>query len=1172
MQVANRAILLAMPPTREFVHLHVHTPYSLLDGLCRLEQLVPAAAQLGQKAVAVTDHGNMYGNIHFYNQCLNNDTPIKPIIGVELYIAKNSRHDKQISPGSDQQHVLLLAKNGIGYKNLLELTTIGNLEGFSYKPRIDEEVLFAHREGLIMTSACLQGIIPKLYLSDQETAAIEKIKLYKEVFGEDFYLEIQHHAGNPSQDKANRWLIEQSRSFDVELVATNDVHYLLPSEARAQDALMAVNMRRLLNDPKRLSLAYDPTYYLRSTQEMAELFVGYEEALKNTVAIAEKCNVEIERGHLHFPAYALPPGETNVSLIKKLVQAGVVKKFGTAKAASALIQDRLSYELDVIIDKGYTDYFLITQDFVNWAKTHGVGVGPGRGSGAGSLVAYALNITELDPFLHDLAFERFLNPQRPTPPDIDMDFADESRDRVVEYVEKKYGSDRVAHMITFGRMEPRVAVRDIGRVLGFPYQEPDKIAKLIPNEPGKKITIDQAIAQVAELATYAKNPKYKEIFDLVRVVEGIPRHNSVHASAIIVADKPLTQYTAIQRDSKSGKNITQSDMYVLDCNINDDAIGLIKFDFLGLRNLTTISMARRLIKENKGLDLDLAKIPLNDKKTFALLQAGQTMGVFQMESGGMRKVAKNLAPDTFSDITAILALYRPGPMDLIPTFIEGKRDPATITYLHPDLKPILSSTYGIMVYQEQILQIANKIAGYSLGEADILRRAIGKKKKKYLDENKKRFIEQAVERGYERATLEKIWEYIEKFANYGFNKAHAASYAMISYQTAYLKANYPVEYMTALMSTESASNSANRDLKVSVAVDNCKKMGIKVLPPDINKSARDFSIEKHPDSLQGLAIRFGLAAIKDVGDIAIDVILTARQAEGGHFNSLTHFTAVVEKTKVNKKTMEALMKIGAFSAFGNTATLMENWLSIRNLVDKAGQRVAGQDDLFGDSAVEAANMTDNFPEQTEYPLAEILSFQKEFLGFYLTDHPMSQALNVVQRQAEKKIDDLDINVDVDREYTFGGLLTGVRHVNTKKGEAMAFGTLEDETGQIDFVCFPRVMAENPSLVETDTAVLMHAKVDQDGEGGLQLVVNRISTPSSQTLIVEEMKTAHEIFITRQTSRDTLKQLGALLKSNSGEDNVVISIATPACIERKILPYKVQWGSDLEKQIQNLLST
>ncbi|MDR0462726.1 MAG: DNA polymerase III subunit alpha, partial [Pseudomonadales bacterium] len=695
-----------MTKVPEFVHLHVHTQFSLLDGLCRINKLVPLVAEYKQPAVAITDHGNMYGNLHFYNECLKSETPVKPIIGCEMYMAANSRFDKQVRPGADQRHILLLAKNNEGYKNLLRLTTIGNYEGFSYKPRIDEEVLFAHKEGLIVTTACLSGTIPKLFLNDKEDQAIEKIKLYKEVFGEDFYLEVQKHEGLEEQDRVNKWLIEQSRKFDIKFVATNDCHYLHTSEAQAQDALLAVNTRKLVSDTKRMSMMDSPTYHLRTSEEMAELFVGYDEALKTTMEIAEKCNVVIERGKLHFPIFDLPKEKTQESLLTEMTQAGLVKKFGKKMAESADVQARINYELGVINDKGYANYFLITQDFVNWAKDNEIGVGPGRGSVAGSLVAFALNITTINPLDQGLPFERFLNPQRPTPPDIDMDFADESRDKVISYVEGKYGADKVAHMITFGRMEPRVAVRDIGRVLGFPYEDPDKIAKLIPNEPGKKITIDEAIKQVPELAQYANNEKYRELFNLVRVVEGIPRHNSVHAAGIIVGDKPLTEYTALQRDSKSGKSITQSDMYVLDCNVSDDAIGLLKFDFLGLRNLTTISMALRIIKANKNIKIDIENIPIDDPKTFELFQAGQTMGVFQMESAGMRRVAKNLQPDRFSDITALLALYRPGPMDLIPTFIEGKKDPDKIHYFHEDLKPILADTYGVMVYQEQILQIA----------------------------------------------------------------------------------------------------------------------------------------------------------------------------------------------------------------------------------------------------------------------------------------------------------------------------------------------------------------------------------------------------------------------------------------------------------------------------------
>ncbi len=1148
----------------EFVHLHVHTEYSLLDGLCRVKPLVAKVAEFGQPAVAITDHGNMYGNLHFYNAALASETPVKPIIGCEVYVAAHSRFDKQPRPGADQNHLILLAKNDVGYRNILKLVSMANFEGFSYKPRIDEKLLFQHHEGIIVLTACISGTIPSLIVQGKLAEAEAKLKKYHEVLGDDFYLELQKHIGVPDQEKCNTQLIEWGRKYDLPIVATNDTHYLNPDDAEAQDALLAVATRKLVSDPKRLSMLSSPDFYLRSTAEMAELFAGYPEALKNTLAVAEKCNVVIERGTWHFPHFPVPENETEESYFRHLTLDGLKRKLGVATLPQNVI-DRAEYEMDIITKKGYANYFLITQDFVNWAKNHEVGVGPGRGSAAGSLVGFGLNITTINPLVHDLPFERFLNPQRPTPPDIDMDFADVQRDQVINYIAQKYGTDRVAQMITFGKMEARVAVRDIGRVLGFPYEDPDKIAKLIPNEPGHKIKIKDAIDQIPELAAFAQQDKFKKLFELVGKVEGIVRHNSVHASAVIVADKALDNYTAIQKDSKSGKTITQSDMYVLDCNVDDNAIGLLKFDFLGLRNLSTLTKAKQLIKEHKDVDIDLTNLPLDDQKTYDLLQSGETMGVFQLESAGMRRVAKTLLPSQFSDITAMLALYRPGPMDLIPKFIEGKHNPDKIVYLHPDLKKVLGPTYGVLVYQEQVLQIANVMAGYSLGEADILRRAIGKKKKYLLDENHKRFVDQAVAKGYKKETMEEIWAYIEAFANYGFNKAHAASYAMISYQTAYLKANYPVEYMAAMMSVESASSSMNRDMKIMVAIDNSKKMGIKILSPDINKSSMDYEIEDVPGSLQNLGIRFGFTGIKGVGTAAIEHILEVRKRVG-QFQSFTHFLLETDKRKVNKKTLESLIKVGTFDSFSNRATLLENFEQIREQALGA-DKIEGQDDLFAD--VTQVSIEDNFPRREEYPRAELLSFEKELFGFYLTSHPMAAALALVGRQADRQIDDLDLNLDVGNTYTFGGLITQFRGVTTKKGDPMGFGQFEDSTGALEFVVFPKTFAAYQKLIQVDNVVTLRAKVENK-EGALQLVAERFGQPGTSAIEDEQLAQAKKIFIPRQIKKDNLQKIGQLLKSHRGNVQVVIAIATPAGIENKVLPYTVDWSDELEKDIQALI--
>lgn len=1148
----------------QFVHLHVHTEYSMLDGLSKIPALIEKVKKHGQPAVAITDHGGMYGAVSFFNACRKAE--LKAIIGVEAYMAKNSRHDKQTKMGNDQFHLLLLAQNMTGYQNLMRLVSIANLEGFSYKPRMDEEILFQYNEGIIATSGCMSSIFNRLILDGKEDEAIEKLKKYKEVFKDRFYIELQAHPTIPEIKELTKKQVAIARQLDIPLVATNDAHYVNADDAEAQDALLCVQTRKLISDDKRMTMMQSPDFYLRSTAEMEELFAAYPEAIENSVKIAEQCQLDIPTGKLHFPIFALPKGETENSYFKKLAWEGLAKKiphYGEEE------KKRLEYEMDIIIQKGYPTYFLITQDFVNWAKNNGVGVGPGRGSAAGSLVAFALNITTMNPLHHGLPFERFLNPQRPTPPDIDMDFADDKRDLVLQYVAQKYGEDHVAQVITFGRMEARVAIRDIGRVLGMPYEDPDKVAKLIPNVPGKKIHLEDVIKSIPELSEYYKQAKYKKLIDLAIKVEGSVRHTSVHAAAVVIADKPLYEYTPIQREPKSGKIITQYDMYVLDCNISDDAIGLLKFDFLGLRNLSILSTAVRLIKEQRGIDIDVDKLPLDDKKTFELLSSGETTGIFQLESGGMRRVAKTLQPNQFSDITAMVALYRPGPMNLIPTFIEGKHNPEKIVYPHDSLKAVLQETYGVMVYQEQILQIANLMAGYSLSEADILRRAIGKKKKYLLDENKKRFTEQSIAKGYTKAVADKVWGFIEAFADYGFNKAHAASYAMIAYQTAYLKAHYPVEYMTALMSVESASHNVNRDEKVAVAIEACKKMGILIMPPNINTSSHDFTIEKNEKSLGGLAIRFGFSAVKNVGAAAMESILASRK-KVGTFTSFSHFLMHTDNRKVNKKVLESLIKVGAMDEFSTRASMIEQLEEIRNKVTQFSSDVDGQDHLFGDVGQQAQQVQDTFTRLAEYPQAELLSFEKELLGIYLTDHPLGQALDYVKDKAEKTISEIDLEVHKDQTLSIGGVIKRLRETVTKKsGAKMAFGTLDDATGSMDFVIFPRVYEDYAGKVQQDMVALLRGKIDIRDDSP-QLIVDKVTIPEENQVANMIDDKAVEIFVPRKTSKDVLGEVGKLLKASPGEERVAILIPNGGAPKRMLLPYGVKWSDELKAEVEKLL--
>lgn len=1146
----------------DFVHLHTHTEYSILDGLSKIPELINRAKKFGQEALAITDHGNMYGHIVFYNAC--KEAGIKSIIGAELYLAKNSRFDKQVKMGSDQFHLTLLAKNFSGYQNLMKLISLANFEGFSYKPRIDHELLEKYNEGIILLSGCMSSYTSRLLLADKDSQAIELFKRYQKIFKDRFYLEIQRHPHIPETYALSKKLIEIARQLKLPLVATNDSHYLDKEDAEAQDALLCVQTRRLISDKKRLKMIDKPDFYFKSSQEMIEAFNDIPEAITNSKKIADQCKLEIPTGNLIFPTFELPKGENYASYLEKIVYQAAKKKF---RKITKEIKDRLDYEIKIINDKGYPAYFLITQDFVNWAKNNGIAVGPGRGSAAGSLVSYCLNITTLNPLEHGLPFERFLNPERPTPPDIDIDFADIKRDDVLKYVANKYGEDHVAAVITFGRMEARVAVRDIGRVLGMPYEEPDRIAKLIPNDPGHRVSIKQAINTVPELGNYYQQSKFRKLLDLAMKVEGTIRQAGMHACAIIIADKPLSNYTPIQKDSRSGKTLTQLDMYSLDCNVNDDAIGLLKFDLLGLRNLSIIQEALALIKKYKKENIKIDEISLEDEKTFKLLARGDTTGVFQLESGGMRRIAKSLKPNKFSDITAMVALYRPGPMDLIPRFIEGKHNPDIIEYPHPSLEPFLKETYGIMVYQEQILEIVNYMAGYSLGEADILRRAIGKKKKKLLDKNKNRFIKQSVAKGYKKATAERVWGFIEAFANYGFNKSHAASYAMIAYQTAWLKANYPVEYMTALMSIESNSHSMNRDEKIAITIDNCRQMGIKILAPDINLSDKDFTIEKDKNSLGGLAIRFGLNAIKHVGSAAIENIISVRKKEK-KFQSFTHFLQSTSNRKVNKKTIESLVKVGTMDRFANRSSMLENLEQIRQTAEQYSSEVDGQDNLFANIDKQSTKITDNFVELKEYPKPELLSFEKELLGVYLTSHPLADAMQMLNKRTSMRIGEIDPDVHQDQIFLFGGVITKFKEVTTKSGRNMAFATLEDTTGKIEFLIFPKLYQKWIGQLAEDSIILLRAKV-QNRDKELKLIAEKISLPKTN-LPQEVAGDYQEIFVPRKTSKETLTTLGRLLKSNLGKTKIVIIIPNGGKAEKINLPYQVDWNESLAKQVEELL--
>ncbi|OGG09430.1 DNA polymerase III subunit alpha [Candidatus Gottesmanbacteria bacterium RIFCSPLOWO2_02_FULL_42_29] len=1060
----------------DFVHLHTHTEYSLLDGLAKIKDLMARTRELGMKSLAITDHGAMYGVIKFFLAA--REAGIKPIIGVEAYQAARSRLEKQNGADNDQHHLLLLAKNNSGYHNLMKLVSHAHLEGYYYKPRIDLEILREHSEGLICLSGCLNGQVPSLLLNRQEETAEKKAREFLEIFGQDYYFELQKHPNIPEQDSVNEKMIGLSRKLGVPLVATNDIHYIMPDDAYTQEILLCIQTQHTMLESKRpLSMLNSPDFYMKSREEMKGLFIQYPEAIENTVKIAEKCNVEIELGKWILPQFEVPEGETAETFLRKTALEGMRQRYSEMREE---LKKRLDYELNIITVKGYSTYFLIVADFVNWAKRQGIGVGPGRGSAAGSLVAYSTGITELDPIRHSLPFERFLNPDRPSPPDIDLDFADTRRDEVIAYVTEKYGNDRVAQIITFGTMEARAAIRDVGRALGMPYAQPDRIAKLIPpGAQGFPMTIDKAVQTQPELSqAYQNEPETKKLIDQARKLEGVARHASVHAAGVVISDKKLTEYTPLQRETKGQRIITQYDMYCLDLNAAEGkAVGLLKMDLLGLRNLTILENAIRFVKATKNIEIDLSVLALNDPAVYTLISSGETTGIFQMESAGMRRLARDLKPTKFTDISAMVALFRPGPMEWIPTFIEAKENPRKIKYLHPDLKPILAETYGIAVYQEQCMQIANKMAGYSMVEADKLRMAIGKKKREVMKKEKEKFIKGCSSRGLSVSMAENIFSLIEKFVGYGFNKAHSASYALIAYQTAYMKQKYPVEFMTAVLAAESRGASGpSRDEKIAQAILECRRMKINLMSPNINKSDVEFKIEAEKDD-KG-EIRFGMSAIKNVGTAAIDSILAAREKDGD-FKSFTDFIKRVDLSKVNRKTVESLIKAGAMDQFGKRASLLAAFSEIIERVHKGQEKKdQGQVSLFEVS--ESEEIIDVFPEMEELSKEELLLFEKQFLGFYITEHPLTNQINDLEKRVSHRLNMLAS--EVKSTVVIGGIVTQVKKITTRQGgQEMAFVKIDDFTGSIELVVFPTVYERTKFTWVTDKVVLVKGKVSEKDE-------------------------------------------------------------------------------------------
>lgn len=1168
-----------------FVHLHGHTEYSLLDGLSKIPKLVKATKDLGMDALAITDHGVMYGAIEFYKECIS--AGIKPIIGCEMYVAKRSHKDKEGKLDSEPFHLTILAKNYQGYLNLLKLVSISHLEGFYYRPRVDKKLLQEHHEGLIALSGCPSGEFLRSLDEDNLEKAILVAKQYLEIFGEgNFYFELQNHEykillQNQNLDpKIKRELEEMNRLQDlawevdkklspklgIPIVATNDFHYIKPDDALAQDALVCIQTGKFLSELDRLRLVDTPNLYLRSPQEMSQLFKEIPEAITNTTRIAKLCNVEIPLGKPQFPVFDVPEGKTANQYLRELTFEKAAQKMEMTQER----KERLEYELSVIEKKNYATYFLVVSDFVNWAHEHGV-ITNTRGSAAGSLVLYALGVTNIDPIFYMLPFERFLNPQRPSLPDIDVDLADDRRDEVIQFVTDKYGADKVAHIVTFGTMMGRAAIRDIGRVMAIPYGEVDRIAKLVPPpHQGFHKSLKDAIKDVSELAElYRSNHGYQKMLDLAIQVESTVRHASVHAAGVVIAPEPLTAYTPLQLETNGEKVVTQYDMFAV------EDVGLVKMDFLGIRNLSILGRAVEYVKSNRGIDVDLENIPLDDQEAFDILSKGETMGLFQLEGSGMTRYLVDLKPTNFFDIMAMISLYRPGPLAIIPEYIDRKHNPQKIKYFDPKMKDYLERSLGLLVYQDDVLLTAINIAGYSWEEADKFRKAMGKKIPAEMAKQKDRFIQGCVENGMDQQKAEQLFILIEPFAAYGFNKAHAASYAMVAYQTAYMKGNFPVEFMAAVMTAEYGNTE-----KIAHAIEECKRMGIVVLPPDINFSRVGFTLEElkklskeelerkltTSDSKAKQGIRFGLSAIKNVGISAIESILKAR--EEGEFKSLVDLCTRVDNRLVNRKTLESLIKAGALDSFGSRAAQLLVLDQVLEEVHKSSRsKASGQTSLFeADEEFHQANI--KLPEVEELPLDQLLIFERDFLGFYLHEPPYLAKLALISDYVSSKIGDLT-DEHIGQKLTLGGVLTEIKRVMTRKSAAeMAFAKISDGFSEIECVIFPKTYAESKAFLDKDQVVLCFGRVDKR-EDEISLVVDTVELFDPEN--APEVESKVEIEVPSGTDIKTLQQINQTLRDYPGEVTVSLLLhSNGGGPRRMVLPFSINPDQTLENQIKNLL--
>ena len=1124
----------------DFVHLHIHSEFSLLDGANRIKDLPVRAKELGMNAIALTDHGVMYGVIDFYKACKKEG--IKPIIGCEVYVAPRSRFDKEPNIDNKYNHLILLAKNNEGYKNLSKLVSIGFVDGYYYKPRIDLEVLEKYHEGLICLSGCLAGSLNQALLNGNNEKAEEIALWHKKVFGEDYYIEVQNN-GLQEQVLANQKLIQLARKLDIPLAATNDAHYLKREDAYNHEVLLCIQTGKRMSDSDRMRFETDELY-VKSPEEMSEYFSNFPDAIENTVKIAEKCNVEFEFGHTILPNYDVPPEfETHYDYFKKLCDDGIKNRYGDNPSKEIL--ERAEYELSIIKKMGYVDYFLIVWDFIHYAKTHDIPVGPGRGSGAGSIIAYAIEITDIDPIKYGLLFERFLNPERISMPDFDVDFCYEHRQDVIDYVSRKYGHDHVSQIITFGTMSARMVIRDVARALDFPYSEADKLAKMIPNE--LHITIKKALEQNKELNDlYENDGNIKNLLDIAMGLEGMPRQASTHACGIVITKDPVDTYMPLYvRDNQIS---TQYIMTTL------EELGLLKMDFLGLRTLTVIKDTIDLVKQNRGIDVEFDK-DMADSKVYKLWQEGKTCGIFQFESQGMTNFMKELKPDCLEDLIAGVSLYRPGPMDQIPRYIKGKLHPGHNEYTHPRLEPILNVTYGCMVYQEQVMQIVRDLAGYSLGRADLVRRAMGKKKLDVMakereifingqvDENGNIIVPGCVRNGIDKESANKIFDEMAEFAKYAFNKSHAACYAVVAYRTAYLKAYYPAEFMAATLN----SFLGNLD-KIPQYIDECKLLGIEILKPDINKSNSKFTVENIDGGQKIGKIRFGLGSIKNVGLVPIDSIIKERN-ENGKFKSFTDFCERIADEAVNKKCIESLIRAGAFQEFPeNRATLLASFETIIDTIQSSKKKgLDGQVSMFDIGNEEDEEKNDKikytYYNQQEFTEKELLSMEKEMLGIYVSGHPLEKLRDQIEHETNintKQIKEIDEEMSKEEQteklqfkdgqnVKYAGIITAVKKKYTKTNKIMAFVTVEDLFGQAEIIVFENAyLSSQKSLIE-ENIVLVDGRLSIRENEETKIIAKQITDFG-----VKKHKVL--IFDITELEEETKAKLRGAIKYFSGERN------------------------------------